>query len=191
MTLQLVSVVQALVPVVRLNEHLILKRFRQPLSTILCWDGLSVDFPTRKTEQSLEEPPDSLIFDLQLVTYIVQALVSVDRLNKYLNDEELQSDAVTYHPIPNGHVAPPGHVAASEAPVISIKNGTFKWNTDSAEERATLKDVNLEIPAGSLVAVVGSVGSGKSSLLSCILGEVPKQSGEVRKGARPIFSCPL
>ncbi|GAQ81666.1 ABC transporter C family [Klebsormidium nitens] len=127
-------------------------------------------FTAIATFRILQEPLRSFP---TLVTYIVQALVSVDRLNKYLNDEELQSDAVTYRPLTNGHVAPP------EAPVISIKNGTFKWNTNSVEERPTLKDVNLEITAGSLVAVVGSVGSGKSSLLSCILGEVPKLGGEV------------
>ena len=37
--------------------------------------------------------------------------------------------------------------------------------------------VHLEIPTGSLVAVVGNVGNGKSSLLSAILGEMEKTSG--------------
>jgi ATP-binding cassette subfamily C (CFTR/MRP) protein 1 len=36
----------------------------------------------------------------------------------------------------------------------------------------TLQDITCEIEAGSLVAVVGSVGSGKSSFLSAILGEM-------------------
>jgi ABC-type bacteriocin/lantibiotic exporter with double-glycine peptidase domain len=128
---------------------------------------------------------------LQLVTYIVQALVSVDRLNKYLNGEELQRDAVQYLPSPSqgAHSHP-----TTEAPVISIKNGCFKWNTDNPGERPTLKDVELEITRGSLVAVVGGVGSGKSSLLSCILGEVPKISGEVGRRLRfhcfcPYFAC--
>ncbi|PUZ46363.1 hypothetical protein GQ55_7G069300 [Panicum hallii var. hallii] len=43
-----------------------------------------------------------------------------------------------------------------------------------------LKDINMEVRRGELVAVVGTVGSGKSSLLSCIMGEMEKVSGMVR-----------
>nr|KAJ3422462.1 Multidrug resistance-associated protein 1 [Polyrhizophydium stewartii] len=40
-----------------------------------------------------------------------------------------------------------------------------------------LHDITLEIPRGSLVAVVGSVGSGKSSLLSALIGSMRKTAG--------------
>ena len=40
-------------------------------------------------------------------------------------------------------------------------------------ESPTLSDVNLDIPVGSLVAIVGSTGEGKTSLISAILGELP------------------
>lgn len=40
-----------------------------------------------------------------------------------------------------------------------------------------LSSINLDIPVGSLVAVVGPVGSGKSSLLSAFLGETEKLEG--------------
>lgn len=39
--------------------------------------------------------------------------------------------------------------------------------------------INLTIPEGSLVAVVGQVGCGKSSLLSALLGEMEKKDGYV------------
>ena len=37
----------------------------------------------------------------------------------------------------------------------------------------------MQVNTGELVAVVGQVGSGKSSLLSAILGEMTKLSGRV------------
>ena len=39
--------------------------------------------------------------------------------------------------------------------------------------------VNMNIPSGSLVAVVGHVGCGKTTLLSALLGETEKLSGKV------------
>ena len=39
--------------------------------------------------------------------------------------------------------------------------------------------IQLQIPEGRLVAIVGQVGSGKSSLISAILGEMDKQKGRV------------
>ncbi|KAL9932849.1 hypothetical protein V8E36_008104 [Tilletia maclaganii] len=45
-----------------------------------------------------------------------------------------------------------------------------------------LHDVDLQIPRGELVAVVGRIGSGKSSLLSALAGEMRKQRGTVSFG---------
>lgn len=61
---------------------------------------------------------------------------------------------------------------------IEVSNGSFSW--DASPEAPTLKDLNFQARQGMRVAVCGTVGSGKSSLLSCILGEVPKLSGEVK-----------
>jgi ABC-type Mn2+/Zn2+ transport system ATPase subunit len=47
---------------------------------------------------------------------------------------------------------------------------------------ATLRDVNLDLPSGSITGVVGPNGSGKSTLLKAILGLTPEVSGEVRLG---------
>ncbi|KIK57337.1 hypothetical protein GYMLUDRAFT_46212 [Collybiopsis luxurians FD-317 M1] len=45
-----------------------------------------------------------------------------------------------------------------------------------------LKNLKLTIPRGALVAIVGRVGSGKSSILQALIGEMRKSSGEVRFG---------
>ncbi|KAJ8896863.1 hypothetical protein PR048_002209 [Dryococelus australis] len=65
--------------------------------------------------------------------------------------------------------------AENEHPVV-VENGSFSWGK---EESPVLKNINLSVNHGSLVAVVGTVGSGKSSLISALLGEMDKLSGRV------------
>ncbi|EEC13708.1 multidrug resistance protein, putative [Ixodes scapularis] len=64
----------------------------------------------------------------------------------------------------------------SPGAAVTLSQATFAW---SKEDLPVLKDVNLNVKTGSLVAVVGSVGSGKSSLLSAVLGALEKMSGSV------------
>ena len=49
-----------------------------------------------------------------------------------------------------------------------------------SQDKPTLEDINLKVTKGSLVAIVGTVGAGKSSLLSAILGELEQKAGKVR-----------
>ncbi|KAI1339003.1 P-loop containing nucleoside triphosphate hydrolase protein [Xylariaceae sp. FL0016] len=59
------------------------------------------------------------------------------------------------------------------------------------EEREPFKlqDLNIEIGRNELVAVIGTVGSGKTSLLSALAGDMRKTAGEVVLGASRAF-CP-
>lgn len=57
---------------------------------------------------------------------------------------------------------------------ISFRNVTFAY-----EERPVLKDLNLEIPAGQVVALVGSSGAGKSTFASLVPRFYDPQAGEV------------
>lgn len=102
----------------------------------------------------------------QALMAISQAINSFDRLDKYMWSGELDPSAVARLP-----------VGSSGENAVEIENGTFKW--DSESERPTLKDVNVKVPHGAFVAIVGMVGSGKSAILSAVLGEMPKLSGTV------------
>jgi iron complex transport system ATP-binding protein len=58
------------------------------------------------------------------------------------------------------------------------------------QPNAALEDVDLEMAAGRLLAVVGPNGSGKSSLLRALLGMVPLRRGGVRIADRPLAEWP-
>ena len=45
-----------------------------------------------------------------------------------------------------------------------------------------LKHIDLRVPRGQLVAIVGAVGSGKTSLLQGLIGEMRRTEGSVRAG---------
>ncbi|XP_006872028.1 PREDICTED: multidrug resistance-associated protein 6 [Chrysochloris asiatica] len=97
---------------------------------------------------------------------IVQARVSFDRLVTFLCLEEVAPGAVDTHP---------SSCSAGED-CITVRHGTFAW---SQESPPCLQRINLTVPQGSLLAVIGPVGAGKSSLLSALLGELSKVEGAV------------
>ncbi|XP_016840834.1 multidrug resistance-associated protein 1 isoform X1 [Nasonia vitripennis] len=99
-----------------------------------------------------------------MISNVVQASVSVKRINKFMNSEELDPNNVTHD--------------ESEANPLIIENGNFSWDSEHIE-KPVLRNINLQVKQGQLVAVVGTVGSGKSSLISALLGEMEKLSGRV------------
>ncbi|KAG6518883.1 hypothetical protein ZIOFF_022364 [Zingiber officinale] len=114
------------------------------------------------TFRLLQDP----IFSLpDVISGLVQTKVSADRISTFLNLEDLQH-VVQKLPRDSCEVS------------IEVSNGNFAW--DPSSQNLTLKEVNLQVLKGRKVAVCGSVGSGKTSLLHCILGEVPKISGDVK-----------
>src|SRR5947207_1552111 len=67
----------------------------------------------------------------------------------------------------------------SEDPnALIIDNGSFSWTKDS--QNTILKNISLKVPKGALVAVIGRVGSGKSSLIAAFLREIHKLEGKVQ-----------
>ncbi|XP_056148222.1 canalicular multispecific organic anion transporter 1 [Lampris incognitus] len=97
-----------------------------------------------------------------LIAAMVQMTVSKKRLEKFLAGDDLDNDTV--------------HQDPSFSTAVSVCEGTFAWER---EADPVLKNVSLDIGPGRLVAVVGAVGSGKSSLISALLGEMHNVKGFV------------
>ena len=61
---------------------------------------------------------------------------------------------------------------------IQISGANFSWSDDAAP---TLTEIDLEVKEGELLAIVGPVACGKSTLLAAIQGEIPASPGSVRR----------
>ena len=121
------------------------------------------------------------------ISQLVSAVVSWGRIKEYILCEEKEKNVKKSQTDSNTS--------------ISLINCQFKWeepfiqNVETKKEKGVapmkpvipmqerkcfyLKDINIEIPKGQLVAVVGSVGSGKSTFLSAIIEEIPKIQGDM------------
>lgn len=99
----------------------------------------------------------------QLISNLIQTSVSLKRIQHFLSQDELDLQCVERKTITPGYA-------------VTIDNGTFTWAPDLPP---TLHSLDIQVPKGALVAVVGPVGCGKSSLVSALLGEMEKLEGTV------------
>uniref|UniRef100_A0A8D2A9F3 ABC-type glutathione-S-conjugate transporter n=1 Tax=Sus scrofa TaxID=9823 RepID=A0A8D2A9F3_PIG len=99
----------------------------------------------------------------QLISNLAQTSVSLKRIQHFLSQDELDPQCVERKTITPGYA-------------ITVNNGTFTWAQDMPP---ALHSLDIQVPKGALVAVVGPVGCGKSSLVSALLGEMEKLEGKV------------
>ncbi|KAF4160818.1 hypothetical protein CNMCM6936_003773 [Aspergillus lentulus] len=118
---------------------------------------------------------------------VVDALASVRRIEEFLQAEEHEEQAVW---------------ELNMAAAVELRNASFTWErgmgTDQslAPESASapqpvfeLHDLDLTVPRNELLAVVGTVGAGKTSLLTALAGEMRRTGGTMVLGASRAF-CP-
>ena len=81
--------------------------------------------------------------------------------------------------------------------VMEIEGGNFNWEdpkyfqifegkkmNSKTKNNFILKNISLRINKGEFVAVIGKVGSGKSSLILALMDEMVRHNGEVRKNGK-------
>ncbi|XP_068667437.1 putative ABC transporter C family member 15 [Aristolochia californica] len=115
------------------------------------------------TFRILQEP----IYNLpELISMIAQTRVSIDRVQEFIREEDQKRLACNF---------------TSNMPdvTVDIEVGEYAWETNSSSNKPTVKITKqLKIKKGQKVAICGSVGSGKSSFLCSIIGEIPRISGQ-------------
>jgi ABC-type transport system involved in cytochrome bd biosynthesis fused ATPase/permease subunit len=135
---------------------------------------------------------------------ITDAASAVQRLSAVFEAELLDETRITEHDLPNA---------------IEVLDASFTWDSPppetpdkkqrkrhSKEVRRSqhivaekskpeedrifnMEDISLAIPRAQLIAIVGPVGSGKTSLLQGIIGEMRRTAGSVRFGGSVAY-CP-
>ncbi|KAK9869558.1 hypothetical protein WA026_003311 [Henosepilachna vigintioctopunctata] len=102
------------------------------------------------------------------ISEMAEVLVAVKRLEQFLMNDEFVVSTIS----PNNN----DFRLFNNEDDIQLKDLTAKWKLSFSED--ALKNINISIKGGDLLAVIGPVGSGKSSLLETILGELHIVTGE-------------
>ncbi|CAO3566553.1 unnamed protein product [Mortierella alpina] len=205
--LRKLGIVQAFMSIVFISSSLIISLITFAVYTL--WGGPGMT-PGKLTPQTvfvsmtlfamLRNPISSLS---DATTTTISLVVATKRIQQFLMREEVnEQDVLRFDGLPGDN----------RDPVISLVDATFSWTgptpvkemlRTAPDERTalleesdhqsqdptvpTLSSINLTVGRGSLTAVVGRVGQGKSSLLSAIIGDMYKLDGRVQISGRVAY----
>lgn len=74
--------------------------------------------------------------------------------------------------------------------MLKLKHINKYYNAGTVNEMCLFRDFNLSIEDGQFVSVVGSNGSGKTSMLNIICGSIPVDQGTIEIGGVDITNMP-
>uniref|UniRef100_A0A673JII1 Cystic fibrosis transmembrane conductance regulator n=1 Tax=Sinocyclocheilus rhinocerous TaxID=307959 RepID=A0A673JII1_9TELE len=97
---------------------------------------------------------------------VSESVISIRRIKKFLLLDELVKSHVPLTQEDKKEVS------------VEIQDLICYW--DKSIDAPTLQNVSFTVKPGQLLAVIGPVGAGKSSLLSTVLGELPAEKGVVK-----------
>ncbi|XP_017568412.1 multidrug resistance-associated protein 4 isoform X1 [Pygocentrus nattereri] len=106
------------------------------------------------------------LFFPSAIEKVSEASVSIRRIKKFLLLDEMVKHSV---PLPQEE---------KKEASLEIHDLICYW--DKSLDAPTLQNVSFTVKPGQLLAVIGPVGAGKSSLLCTILGELPQDKGVIK-----------
>ncbi len=101
-----------------------------------------------------------------VITNLVDSNIALNRIGKYLNNDDRDNSVIEWSKAYNPNLPY----------ALCMEKASFRWSVGNP----VLHDLSFEIPRGKLVALVGGVGCGKSSVLSAFLGEMELDSGRAK-----------
>jgi len=119
------------------------------------------------------------------VVYLINAAMSMQRIEDYLVAQERKEGLALSTILSNDHMDG-----------IVMQDAKFTWvaPTDEKDKKAIhgkfeLAELNLSIGRNELVAIIGPVGCGKSSILAAMVGDMEPVSGQMSFLSIPAY-CP-
>ncbi|MCL2356100.1 MAG: energy-coupling factor transporter ATPase [Defluviitaleaceae bacterium] len=85
--------------------------------------------------------------------------------------------------------APEKQTPGGQAPVLELKGVSHTYSPGSVFEKSALRDINLAINEGEIVAIIGHTGSGKSTLIQHFNALLRPTSGEILTRGEPLLSA--
>jgi len=106
----------------------------------------------------------------RIATVFQMGMVSIDSVQTILNADIPGSDR---YPLSAGQLE------SLKGATLTVKNLSYAYSDDSSSQNYVLKNVSFSIPAGKKVGVLGSIGSGKSTLVNCLNHHLDVQEGHI------------
>ncbi|CAH0557993.1 unnamed protein product [Brassicogethes aeneus] len=108
------------------------------------------------------------IFYPAAITYGAESLVAIRRLEKFLSLDEKQEADLKH---------------TNDGSLV-VSNVDAEW----VEGNTSLENISFTVPKGSLCAIIGPVGSGKTTMLQLFLGELIAKTGKISIGGEISYS---
>lgn len=125
----------------------------------------SIAFTALSLFSLLRIPLDQLA---DMVAHVQESKVSVDRVEEYLNEPETEK----YKQLGSVKYDDDGE------PILGFDNATFSWGSKDTDD-FRMMDLNMRFKVGDLNVIIGPTGSGKTSMLMALLGEMTLLAGKV------------
>ncbi|MBE5789301.1 MAG: ABC transporter ATP-binding protein [Clostridiales bacterium] len=125
---------------------------------------------------------------MSLITYVIQILSSlmmVSMVFLMITMSRASAQRIVEILDETSDITSPEN-GVKEIPDGSVDFDHVHFSYASRSERDTLSDIDLHIPSGSVIGILGGTGSGKSSLVQLIPRLYDVSSGSVRVGGRDV-----
>ncbi|CAG9861544.1 unnamed protein product [Phyllotreta striolata] len=137
----------------------------------------------------------TIIFSLSISAF-AEINISILRIHHILTFDEKEKDESTasvmngnsylkFDAIKNGVNGTSNKIelqSKTKTPKVVLSEVSAKWQDDMLED--TLSDITINISSNELLAIIGPVGSGKSSIINLLLKELPVKSGKMETTGR-------